>query len=109
MLGLFCHVQVGVLMESYFDEVVLTRIALSCHFAIDLLCEEAELLQSISEACHRGIITLLEFPFRPSCVTVALSCHFSLDILCDKAEMLLQVLSASCAWPLPLVNGRVFV
>ena len=46
MLGLFCHVQVGVLMESYFDEVVLTRIALSCHFSIDLLCEKAELYYS---------------------------------------------------------------
>ena len=32
-------------------------------------------------------LPFLEYPFRPSCVTVALSCHFSSDILCDNAEM----------------------
>ena len=36
VLGLFCHVQVGVVVESCSDEVVLVRIALSCHFALDL-------------------------------------------------------------------------
>ena len=36
MLKLFCHVQVGVFMESYSDEIVLGRIALSCHFALGL-------------------------------------------------------------------------
>ena len=46
MLGLFCHVQVGVFLESYFDEVVLGRIALSCHFTLDLLCDKAELYYS---------------------------------------------------------------
>ena len=38
-----CHVQVGVFLESYFDEVVLGRIALSCHFALDILCDEEEM------------------------------------------------------------------
>ena len=46
MLGLFCHVQVGVLVESYFD-VVLERIALSCHFAPDLPCEKSRTLLSV--------------------------------------------------------------
>ena len=32
MLGLSCHVQHGALMEAYFDEVDMGRIALSCHF-----------------------------------------------------------------------------
>ena len=31
-LGIFCHVQVGVFMEAYVDEVDLGRNALSCHF-----------------------------------------------------------------------------
>ena len=42
MLGLFCHVQVGVFVESFFNEVVLGRSALSFHFALDLPCDKAE-------------------------------------------------------------------
>ena len=42
-LGLFCcREQVGAFMESYFHEVVLGRIALSCHFALDLPSDKAE-------------------------------------------------------------------
>ena len=43
MLGLFCHEHDGSFMESCFDEVVLERIAISCHFALDLLCGKTEL------------------------------------------------------------------
>ena len=47
MLGLvFCHEHVGSFMESYFDEIVLGRIALSGHFALELLCDKAELYYS---------------------------------------------------------------
>ena len=42
----FCHEHIGSFMESYFDEVVLGRIALSCHFALDLLRDKAELYYS---------------------------------------------------------------
>ena len=38
----FCLECVGAVMESYLDEAVLGRIALSCHFALDLLCDKAE-------------------------------------------------------------------
>ena len=64
MLNLFCQEYVGEPTESYLDEAVLGRIALSCHFALDLLCE------SNAEARYRGIIALLEYLFWPSCVTV---------------------------------------
>ena len=37
MMGLFCHEHVGAFMESYSG-----RIALSWHFAFDLLCDKAE-------------------------------------------------------------------
>ena len=40
MLGLFCHVQIGVFMEAYLDEVDMGRIALSCHFSLDLRCDK---------------------------------------------------------------------
>ena len=38
----FCREHVGTFMEAYFDEVDLGRIALSCHFALDVLCDKAE-------------------------------------------------------------------
>ena len=34
---LFCHVQVGLRMETLVDEVATARVALSCHFALDPL------------------------------------------------------------------------
>ena len=34
------HVQIGGIFELFVDEIDLDRIALSCHFAIDLLCYE---------------------------------------------------------------------
>ena len=91
MLGLLCHVQVCVFMESYFDEVVLERTALSCHFAHDLLCEEAN-----STTVHfRGSLSRHHSPFG---VPVQ-------AILCDCRES-----SRIKIWHLFLlpVNGQVF-
>ena len=42
------HVLVGAFTEAYFDEVELGRIALSCHFALDV-CPDA---RSIRRHCH---------------------------------------------------------
>ena len=42
MLGLLRHAHVGVSMEALLDDKDLGRIALSCHFALDVLCDEAE-------------------------------------------------------------------
>ena len=42
MFNLICLEYVGAVMESYLDEAVLGRIALSCHFALDFLCDKAE-------------------------------------------------------------------
>ena len=42
MLELFCHAEIGILMEPLADEVVLAMIALSCHFALDILCDKSE-------------------------------------------------------------------
>ena len=42
MLELLFHVQVGAFMVAYFEGVDLVRIALSCHFALDVLCDKAE-------------------------------------------------------------------
>ena len=40
MLELLFHVQVGGIFEIYVEELDLARIALSCHFALDLLCDK---------------------------------------------------------------------
>ena len=39
ILGLICHAHIGVSMEALFDEEDLGRIALSCNFALDVLCD----------------------------------------------------------------------
>ena len=41
LLELFCHVQVGLRMETLVDEVATARAALSCHFALDPLCDKS--------------------------------------------------------------------
>ena len=37
MIVLLCHAHIGVFMEAPFDEEDLWRIALSCHFALDIM------------------------------------------------------------------------
>ena len=39
MLELLCHDYIGIFMEALFDEGD-AGIALSCHFALDLLCDK---------------------------------------------------------------------
>ena len=41
MMKLPFHVQIGGIFEMFVDEVDLARIARSCHFALDLLCDKA--------------------------------------------------------------------
>ena len=35
------HVQIGGICELFVDEIDQARIALSCHFALDILCDKA--------------------------------------------------------------------
>ena len=42
MLNLVCQEYICAVMESHLDETVLERVALSSHFALDLLCDKAE-------------------------------------------------------------------
>ena len=46
MLELLLHVQIGGILELFVDEIDLTRIALSCHFAADFLCNKAVTYES---------------------------------------------------------------
>ena len=39
MLELPCQAHIGVSMEALFDEENMARFALSCHFALDILCD----------------------------------------------------------------------
>ena len=41
MMELLFHVQIGGIFELFVEESDLARIALSCHFALDLLCDKA--------------------------------------------------------------------
>ena len=40
-MELLFHVQIGGIFVLFVDEIDLARIALSCHFALDLLCDKA--------------------------------------------------------------------
>ena len=42
VLNLFFQECIGTAIESYFDEAELERIALSCRFTLDLLCDKGE-------------------------------------------------------------------
>ena len=42
MLGMLCHAHDGVFMGALLDEVDLGGVALSCHFALGVLCDKAE-------------------------------------------------------------------
>ena len=40
MMELLFHVQIGGIFELLVDVIDLARIALSCHFALDILCDK---------------------------------------------------------------------
>ena len=40
MLDVLCHFDVSVVLGALLDEVVMGRIALTCHFSLDLLCDK---------------------------------------------------------------------
>ena len=42
ILELFFHPHIGIYMGVLVDEKELVRIALSCHFALDILCDKSE-------------------------------------------------------------------
>ena len=39
-MELLLHVQIGGIVELFLDEIDLARLALSFHFALDLLCDK---------------------------------------------------------------------
>ena len=41
MMELLLHVQIGGIFERFMDEIDLARIALSCHFALDIPCDNS--------------------------------------------------------------------
>ena len=46
MMELLFHVQIGGIFELFVEEIDLARNELSCHFALDLLCDKAVTLDS---------------------------------------------------------------
>ena len=42
MLELFCHADMGLLVEELADDMVLAMVTLSCHFALDVLCDKSD-------------------------------------------------------------------
>ena len=50
MLELFCHADIGKPMEELADDMGLARIALSCHFAMDILCDKRDTRKCVDAA-----------------------------------------------------------
>ena len=48
MMELLCHAHIGVFMEAYLDEVDMGRIALSCHFSLNVLCDKTSSLPLVN-------------------------------------------------------------
>ena len=40
MLSTLCHSEIGIMIETFLEEANMGRIALSCHFSLDVLCEQ---------------------------------------------------------------------
>ena len=40
MLELFCHADSGFRVEELADDMVLAMVALTCHFALDVVCDK---------------------------------------------------------------------
>ena len=51
LLELFCHVQVGLRMATLVDVVATARVALSCHFALDLLVDKSAVVDFLRSGC----------------------------------------------------------
>ena len=41
-MELFFHVRIGDIFVLFVDEIDLARLALSCHFAVDVLCDKED-------------------------------------------------------------------
>ena len=52
-MELLFHVQIGGIVALFVDEIDFARIALSCHFTLDLLCDKegAHVSASIGDHC----------------------------------------------------------
>ena len=49
MLAFLCHFEIGVRLEALLDEIDMGRIALACHFSMDLLCYKTSSLPVIND------------------------------------------------------------
>ena len=75
-LGLLCHVDMGVYMGAVLDDESLRRIALSCHFALDISCSK--------EVCGCPLMTFQLAPLSPRRASIGTQ-H---DVLAFTVEML---------------------
>ena len=49
MLASLCHFEVGVVMEALLDDFDMGRIALACHFSLDVLCDKISSLPVVND------------------------------------------------------------
>ena len=49
MLDALCHIEVGAVLGALLDEVAMGRVALACHFSLDLLCDKTSGLPVVND------------------------------------------------------------
>ena len=49
MLESLCHSEVGVVLEVLLDEKKFGRVALSCHFSLDVLCDKTSSIPVVND------------------------------------------------------------
>ena len=49
MFEALCHFEVGVVLVVLLDEITMDRIALACHFSLDVLCDKSSSLLAVTD------------------------------------------------------------
>ena len=81
MLELFCHAEIGILMVALADEMVLAITALSCHFALDILCDKSETRKCVDATTFDLLQDGTDVTADEQCNTMgAVSCRGALEV-----------------------------
>ena len=58
MLDALCHFEVGVVLGALLDDVAIWRIALACHYSLDLLCDKTSSLPVVNDHVYHTMLQL---------------------------------------------------
>ena len=99
MLEALCQLEVGVVLGALHDEVAMVRVALACHFSLDLLCDKTSSLPIVND--H---VSVRNWP-PPSYPHVATACANDISLAAANEPALMQyVLDRSTCFICPFLD-----